>query len=161
MRAGGAHHVFLDHDAADVVSAEAQPDLAGLQPRGDPRRLNIQNIFQIQARKRQHLETLSPNLGRLETMAPRFHRRRSFPRALVPNPHAFQPSKLERIILQVVPDASTRRIVLERGDVDLITPADPSRHPAPRLGEHTVEVLRELGIDDDTVAEYKAEGVVA
>jgi len=38
--------------------------------------------------------------------------------SLVPNPHALQPSKLERIILQVVPDASTRRIVLERGDVD-------------------------------------------
>src|SRR6266704_5536362 len=38
--------------------------------------------------------------------------------SLVPNPHAFQPAKLERIILQGVPDASTRRIVLERGDVD-------------------------------------------
>src|SRR6266704_589395 len=38
--------------------------------------------------------------------------------SLVPNPHALQPPKLERIILQVVPDASTRRIVLERGDVD-------------------------------------------
>jgi len=38
--------------------------------------------------------------------------------SLVPNPHALQPSKLERIILQVVPDASTRRLVLERGDVD-------------------------------------------
>jgi len=38
--------------------------------------------------------------------------------SLVPNPHAFQSSKLERIILQVVPDASTRRLVLERGDVD-------------------------------------------
>jgi peptide/nickel transport system substrate-binding protein len=38
--------------------------------------------------------------------------------SLVPNPHVFQPSKLERIILQVVPDPSTRRIVLERGDVD-------------------------------------------
>jgi peptide/nickel transport system substrate-binding protein len=37
---------------------------------------------------------------------------------LVPNPHAFQPPKLERVILQIVPDASTRRIVLERGDVD-------------------------------------------
>ena len=37
---------------------------------------------------------------------------------LVPNPHAVQPATLERIILQVVPDASTRRIVLERGDVD-------------------------------------------
>src|SRR5262245_38050168 len=38
--------------------------------------------------------------------------------SLVPNPHAFQPTQLERIILQVVPDPSTRRIVLERGDVD-------------------------------------------
>jgi peptide/nickel transport system substrate-binding protein len=38
--------------------------------------------------------------------------------SLVPNPHAFQPPRLERVILQVVPDASTRRIVLERGDVD-------------------------------------------
>jgi peptide/nickel transport system substrate-binding protein len=38
--------------------------------------------------------------------------------SLVPNPHAFQPAKLERIILQVVPDASTRRIILERGDAD-------------------------------------------
>ncbi len=38
--------------------------------------------------------------------------------SLVPNPHSFEPSKLERIILQIVPDTSTRRIVLERGDVD-------------------------------------------
>lgn len=38
--------------------------------------------------------------------------------SLVPNPYAFQPSQLERIILQVIPDASTRRLVLERGDVD-------------------------------------------
>ena len=38
--------------------------------------------------------------------------------SLVPNPHSFEPPKLERIILQIVPDASTRRIVLERGDVD-------------------------------------------
>src|SRR6266571_3245141 len=47
--------------------------------------------------------------------------------SLVPNPHGFQPSQLERIILQVVPDASTRRIVLERGDVDFavyIAPKD-------------------------------------
>ncbi len=38
--------------------------------------------------------------------------------SLVPNPHALQPAMLERIILHVVPDASTRRIFLERGDVD-------------------------------------------
>ena len=41
--------------------------------------------------------------------------------SLVPNPHAFQPAKLERIILQIIPDASTRRIVLERGDIDFAT----------------------------------------
>jgi peptide/nickel transport system substrate-binding protein len=47
--------------------------------------------------------------------------------SLVPNPHAFQPSALERIILQVVPDASTRLMVLEHGDVDFavyIAPKD-------------------------------------
>jgi len=38
--------------------------------------------------------------------------------SLVPNPQAVQPSALERIILQIIPDASTRRLVLERGDVD-------------------------------------------
>jgi peptide/nickel transport system substrate-binding protein len=38
--------------------------------------------------------------------------------SLVPNPHSFGPSKLERIILQIIPDPSTRGIVLERGDVD-------------------------------------------
>src|SRR5207245_7019372 len=38
--------------------------------------------------------------------------------SLVPNPHSFERPKLERIILQIVPDASTRRIVMERGDVD-------------------------------------------
>ena len=38
--------------------------------------------------------------------------------SLVPNPHAFQSATLERIILPVVPDPSTRRVVLERGDVD-------------------------------------------
>src|SRR2546422_1412530 len=41
-----------------------------------------------------------------------------FPYTTLFRSHSFQPSKLERIILQVVPDASTRRIVLERGDVD-------------------------------------------
>src|SRR5918992_1064006 len=38
--------------------------------------------------------------------------------SLVPNPHSFEPPQLQRIILQIVPDPSTRRIVLERGDVD-------------------------------------------
>jgi peptide/nickel transport system substrate-binding protein len=49
--------------------------------------------------------------------------------SLVPNPHSFEPSKLERIILQIVPDPSTRRIVLERGDVDFAVQIAPKDVP--------------------------------
>ena len=35
------------------------------------------------------------------------------------NPHFYNPPQIRRIILQIVPDPSTRRIVLEKGDVDL------------------------------------------
>ena len=38
--------------------------------------------------------------------------------SLVPNPQSFEQPTLERIILQIVPNPATRRIVLERGDVD-------------------------------------------
>jgi alpha-methylacyl-CoA racemase len=40
------------------------------------------------------------------------------------------------------------------------TPGDPTR-PAPALGEHTEEVLREAGFDSDLVAELLASGAVA
>src|SRR5438132_6396010 len=49
--------------------------------------------------------------------------------SLVPNPHEFQPAKLERILLQIIPDASTRRIVLERGDVDFAVQIDTKDIP--------------------------------
>jgi len=35
------------------------------------------------------------------------------------------------------------------------------RGPAPRVGEHTTEILGELGLDPRTVARYRAEGIVA
>ena len=36
------------------------------------------------------------------------------------------------------------------------------RHPGPRLGEHTDEVLNELlGLDDDDLAQLRAEGVTS
>ena len=41
--------------------------------------------------------------------------------ALRPNPHYFAPPKIQRIILQIVPDPSMRRIMLEKGDVDIAT----------------------------------------
>ena len=34
------------------------------------------------------------------------------------------------------------------------------RRPAPRLGEHTDEVLRESGLDDAAIAALRGEGVV-
>jgi crotonobetainyl-CoA:carnitine CoA-transferase CaiB-like acyl-CoA transferase len=41
------------------------------------------------------------------------------------------------------------------------TPGDPHRRPAPALGEHTDELLREAGYDDVAIAELKAAGAVA
>jgi alpha-methylacyl-CoA racemase len=41
------------------------------------------------------------------------------------------------------------------------TPGDPHRRPAPALGEHTDELLREAGYDDAAIAELKAAGAVA
>jgi crotonobetainyl-CoA:carnitine CoA-transferase CaiB-like acyl-CoA transferase len=35
------------------------------------------------------------------------------------------------------------------------------RSPAPRVGEHTDEILSELGYDADTVAAYRRDGAVA
>jgi crotonobetainyl-CoA:carnitine CoA-transferase CaiB-like acyl-CoA transferase len=35
------------------------------------------------------------------------------------------------------------------------------RGPAPRVGEHTSEILRELGYDDHAIAAYRRDGVVA
>ncbi len=40
------------------------------------------------------------------------------------------------------------------------TPADPTR-PAPALGEHTEEVLRDAGLDDDEIAALLASGAAA
>jgi len=39
------------------------------------------------------------------------------------------------------------------------TPADIDRH-APRLGAHTAEVLRELGLDDDTITALRQANAV-
>lgn len=41
------------------------------------------------------------------------------------------------------------------------TPGDPARLPAPALGEHTLEVLAGLGMDDETIAALVEAGAVA
>ena len=56
MRARGRDHVLFDHDAADIVAAKPQPHLAGFQPRRHPRRLDVQNVLQVQPRNRQRLQ---------------------------------------------------------------------------------------------------------
>src|SRR5262245_13666084 len=58
MRAGAGYHVLFDHDAADIIAAEAQPKLADFESRCHPRRLDIQNIVQVNSGKREHLQIL-------------------------------------------------------------------------------------------------------
>jgi alpha-methylacyl-CoA racemase len=41
------------------------------------------------------------------------------------------------------------------------TPGDPNRAPGPGLGEHTHDVLRDLGYDDEAIAALEADGSVA
>src|SRR6266568_7008903 len=53
---GGAHHVLLDQDAAHVVAAEAQSDLADFMARGEPGGLHVQDVVQIDAGDRQRLQ---------------------------------------------------------------------------------------------------------
>ena len=47
--AGRGDHVLFDHDAADVVAAEAQADLAGLQPLRHPGGLHVSKVVEIDA----------------------------------------------------------------------------------------------------------------
>ena len=54
------HDVLLDHDAADVIAAEAQSELAGLQALRHPGRLHVQNVLQIKPRNRQRLADTRP-----------------------------------------------------------------------------------------------------
>ncbi len=57
------------------------------------------------------------------------------------------------------PDAGTFRVV--GPTVDFSGTPGTIRRPPPRLGEHTDEVLAEIGMDTDAVAGLRADGVVA
>jgi len=46
---GGVDHVFFDQNAADIVGAELQTDLANFDSRRKPARLNVINVVEIEA----------------------------------------------------------------------------------------------------------------
>ena len=50
--AGLRNHVFLDHDAAEIVRAEFQRDLPDLQTLRDPGTLDVLKIIQVNAAQR-------------------------------------------------------------------------------------------------------------
>ena len=53
---GGGDHVLLDHQAAEVVGAEAQRDLADLAALGDPGGLHVGEVAEEDARNGQRLQ---------------------------------------------------------------------------------------------------------
>src|ERR1017187_199254 len=56
--AGGGDDVLFDHDAAHIVAAEAQPELAGLEALRDPGGLHVLDVIEVDARDRQRLQVL-------------------------------------------------------------------------------------------------------
>src|SRR5579871_3718905 len=58
MRARRRHHVLFDHDAAHIVTAEAEAELADLESGCYPRALDVFNVVQIDSGNRQCLEIL-------------------------------------------------------------------------------------------------------
>src|SRR3954451_754302 len=58
MGAGGGGDVFCDHDAADVVAAEPETELAGLETLSDPGALDVLNVVEVDAGDGEGLEVL-------------------------------------------------------------------------------------------------------
>jgi len=54
----GVHHVFLNQNAADVVGAKLQANLANLDARREPTRLNVIDVVEIQAADRERLQII-------------------------------------------------------------------------------------------------------
>ena len=50
--AGLRHDIFLNHDAAEIVRAKFQRDLANFQTLRDPRALDVLEIIEVNARQR-------------------------------------------------------------------------------------------------------------
>src|SRR6266436_2146663 len=56
--AGGGDHVFFDEDAADVVGAELQADLADFNSGREPARLDVVDVVEIQAADGQRFQVV-------------------------------------------------------------------------------------------------------
>src|SRR3954454_6570382 len=58
VRAGSRDHIFLNHDTADVVAAESQPELAGLEPLRHPAGLHVLEVVEIDPADGERLQVL-------------------------------------------------------------------------------------------------------
>src|SRR5205085_6766292 len=58
FHAGGEHHVFFNQNAADVVRTELQADLADFYSRGEPARLDVINVVEIQPADRERFQII-------------------------------------------------------------------------------------------------------
>src|SRR5579863_9065813 len=56
--ASGVHDIFFDQNAADVVGAELQADLANLDAGGEPAGLDVVNVVEIQTADCQRLQII-------------------------------------------------------------------------------------------------------
>ena len=70
------------------------------------------------------------------------------------------PHVLEREIVVDVPDAELGRVAMHNIIPRLRDTPGRLRPPAPRLGEHTAEILGQFGIDRATLDELAREGVI-
>jgi crotonobetainyl-CoA:carnitine CoA-transferase CaiB-like acyl-CoA transferase len=71
------------------------------------------------------------------------------------------PHVIAREILVAVPDAETGSLPMHNVIPRLSATPGRLRRPAPDLGEHTEEILGDLGLDGQAIAALAAEGIVA
>ncbi len=70
------------------------------------------------------------------------------------------PHVLAREIVVDVPDAETGRLTMHNIIPRLSETPGHLRRPAPRLGEHTAEILGQFGIDRETLEGLARDGVI-